>query len=149
MCLRAARTIGRRRTGVCAQHPHTYGTLLATGSYSDDKWPGCHSIILCVRQPNRTSCTLALHRCLLHWLAGCHSSLLVQSLDPVHYCVDARIHWQQPSAQSHCSARLCAFVSRYEVTKARPSRRIVEEVGMGLLASALLVRNLQPFCFLF
>ncbi len=48
---------------------------------------------------------------------------------------------------SHCSARLCVFVSRYEVTKARPSRRIAEEVGMGLLASALLVRKSQPFCF--
>ena len=72
-----SQTFGRRCTGVCAQHPHTYGTLLATGSYSNDKWPGCHSIILCVRQPNKFACTLALHRCLLHWVVGCHSSMCV------------------------------------------------------------------------
>ena len=33
-----------------------------------------------------------------------------------------------------------ACAGRYEVTRARPSRRLVEEVGMGLAASTLLVR---------
>ena len=53
--------------------------------------------------------------------------------------VSLRLHSCLLLALSSEKARV-AGAGRYEVTRARPSRRLVEEVGMGLAASTLLVR---------